>query len=122
MLVVFMGPLSTAAIELGGAIKAGALDTGMAEDNGNELAVGDGVALETGAAEEGGAGAGVGVKYSVDTTVSASWVATGSPFGLRNVMADMTLVTTVRWRGSITSAVSTLTSCSDARDGADANA
>jgi hypothetical protein len=96
MLVVFIGPLSTAANELGGATNAGALDTRMAEDDGNGVSIGEGDVLVMGAAEEGGAGAGAGVKYRVDTTVSASWVATGSPLGLRKVIADMTLVTTVR--------------------------
>jgi hypothetical protein len=43
--------------------------------------------------------------------VSASCVAIGSPFGLRKVIAGMTCVTTVRWMGSTTTAVSALTCC-----------
>lgn len=88
------GPLSTAACELIGAAKAGLLvnciglldETEIDETGGLE----DDSVLGVAGADGEGAGCGVGVKYDVDNTVSAVWVAIGSPFGLRKVTAGIT--------------------------------
>ena len=122
MFVPFIGPLSTAACELAGATGARGLEERRvlleeAETAWLEACEGVGMVLETAATEDEGAGAGVGVKYEVDRTVSASCVAIGSPFGLRNVIAGLTRVMTVFCIGSMTSAVSALTRCSAEGDG-----
>lgn len=116
MLVPFIGPLCTASCELVGAAKAGALNEGMGllcEDVIKDLDVGEeeGATFELAAIDDEGAGAGVGVKKDVDRIVSAACVANGSPLGLRNVIAGMTWVMTVRWMGSITRAVFALACC-----------
>jgi hypothetical protein len=113
--VPLIGPLSTAATELAGATGVPLLnDVLTLLDEGSTTWLVDGelevTTMELAMADDTGAGAGVGVKYAVDSTVSASCVATGSPLGLRKVMAEMMCVITVFCIGSITSAVSALTS------------
>jgi hypothetical protein len=69
----------------------------LCEDDTARLGIGEaGVAIKVAIAEDGSGGAGDGVMNEVDKMVSASCVATGSPFGLRKVIAGMTCVTTVR--------------------------
>lgn len=100
LLVWFIGPLSTAACELAGATKVGLLVTGTIlldeEDTDGVGGTEDDGALEVAGADEGGAGCCDGVKYEVNSLVSASWVAIGSPLGLRKVTAGMIWVTMVR--------------------------
>jgi hypothetical protein len=115
MLVMLTEPLSSATGELAGATEVllvEGLNALLLDSIAPWLDDTDGVGtvLEVfSSADDDVAGVGVGVMKDVDSMVWASSVASGCPFGLRNVTADRTCVKTVCCMGSTTIAVSALT-------------
>jgi hypothetical protein len=111
MLVMLTEPLSSATGELTGVTEVPLLDglnALLLDSIASWLDDTDGVGIVLegfSSADDDAAGVGVGVMKDVDSMVWASCVASGWPFGSRNVTAGTTCVRTVCCMGSTTTAV-----------------